>query len=251
MERYTPGNFGEKHHLKVFWMVLMERSIQQNAVLSLMDVAGVAALMGAKRIHMEYQRTDMARNNAVKAFLKHSTGEDDVLVMLDADHVHPRNIIPALADKCDAEHEVVGALAFRRSLPHDPCFYVLDENEKADVPTQFTGGLVKCDIVGTGAIAIRRSVFAKLDAAGHLWPYFYYSYKAGEDIQRSEDWQFGLNCKAAGIPHWVNQDSVTPHLTVKAIDEQDWFEVLRRGAENPEQFARDFAPLGMTITKEG
>lgn len=229
----------------------MERSIQQNAVLSLMDVAGVAALVKAKRIHAEYQRTDMARNNAVKAFLKHSDSDEDVLVMLDCDHIHPREIVPALAEACDAQHEVVGALAFRRSLPHDPCFYALNEAGKADVPTAFTGGLVRCDIVGTGAVAIRRSVFTKLDATGFPWPYFYYSYKAGEEVQRSEDWQFGLNCRATGIPHWVNQDIVIPHLTVKAIDERDWFEVIRRGVEQPEQFAKDFAALGMTITKEG
>lgn len=237
--------------MNIFWNVLMERSIQQNAVLSLLDVAGVAAMYKAKRINMEYQRTDMARNNAVKAFLKHSTGEDDVLVMLDCDHTHPREIVPALANACDAGHEVVGALAFRRSKPHDPCFYILNEHGKADVPTSFPGGMVRCDIVGTGAVAIRRSVFTKLDAAGFPWPYFYYSYKAGEDIQRSEDWQFGLNCKAAGISHWVNQDIVIPHLTVKAIDERDWFAVLQYGVEHPEQFAKEYAMLGMTIAKEG
>ena len=230
----------------------MERSIQQNAVLALMDVAGVAAMAKAKRIHMEYQRTDMARNNAVKTFLKNTTNEDDVLVMLDCDHTHPRDIVPALAYKCDAKHEVVGAMAFRRSLPHDPCFYNLNDSGKADVPTGFTGGLVRCDIVGTGAVAIRRSAFTKLDSAGFVWPYFYYTYTPGEQVQRSEDWQFGLNCKASGISHWVNQDMVTPHLTVKAIDEKDWFTVLERGANNPEQFAKDFEPLGMTIgRKEG
>ncbi|NBS37158.1 MAG: anthranilate phosphoribosyltransferase, partial [Actinobacteria bacterium] len=48
-------------------------------------------------------------------------------------------------------HEVVGALAFRRSKPHDPCFYRLNEQGHAsDIPLSFDGSLVQCDIVGTG-----------------------------------------------------------------------------------------------------
>lgn len=229
----------------------MERSIQQEAVMALLDVAGVAAQCRALRINIPYQRTDMARNVAVKTFQTHAKDEDDVLVMLDADHTHPREIVRALANVCDAEHEVVGALAFRRSEPHDPCFYTINAGQRADVATAFAGGLVQCDIVGTGAIAIRRSVFTKLEAAGHRWPFFRYVYREGEDVQRSEDWNFGLMCKDAGISHWVNQDVVTPHLTTQSIDESTWFGVLKAASNDPESAAKRYAALGMTFTKEG
>lgn len=129
----------------------MERSIQQNAVLSLLDVAGIAAMAGAVRINREYQRVDMARNDAVKTFLKNTKDDGDVLIMLDCDHLYPRDIIPKLAKSCDYLHEVVGALAFRRSLPYDPVFYDLNDEGKATIPTSFTGGMVRCDIVGTEA----------------------------------------------------------------------------------------------------
>lgn len=229
----------------------MERSIQQNAVLSLLDVAGVAALAKCIRINREYQRVDMARNDAVKTFLKNTKDDGDVLVMLDCDHIYPRDIVPALAQSCDAEHEVVGALAFRRSLPHDPVFYTFNDAGHVDVPTAFTPGLARCDIVGTGSIAIRRSVFTKLDAAGFPWPYFRFTYQDGmeHDIQRTEDWNFGLNCKAAGISHWVNQDVMIPHLTVKQVTPEDWFATLREADSDPAAFETKFSKLGMTFDK--
>lgn len=231
----------------------MERSIQQNAVLSLLDVAGIAAMAGAVRINREYQRVDMARNDAVKTFLKNTKDDGDVLIMLDCDHLYPRDIIPKLAKSCDYLHEVVGALAFRRSLPYDPVFYDLNDEGKATIPTSFTGGMVRCDIVGTGSIAIRRSVFTKLDKAGFPWPYFRFSYRDGfeNEVQRTEDWNFGLNCKAAGIAHWVNQDVMIPHLTVKQITHEDWFATLKEAEERPAEAEAKYAKLGMTFTKEG
>jgi hypothetical protein len=225
----------------------MERSIDQHAVLALLDVAGAATMKGCKRIHMEYQRTDNARNTAVRVFLKNTTDDADVLVMLDADHRHPTPIVPYLASACDAEHEVVGALAFRRSLPHDPCFYTLHEGQPADVPTGFTTGLRKCDIVGTGAIAIRRSVFKKLDANGFRWPYFRYIYNEADEIQRSEDWHFGLECQKAGIAHWVAQDMMTPHLASKEITHASWFETLDWAVANPEEANAKYASIGFSF----
>lgn len=228
----------------------MERSVDQHAVLALLDVSGAATMHHCQRIHMEYQRTDAARNNAVRIFKKNCSGDADVLVMLDADHRHPAGIVPQLATYCDAQHEVVGALAFRRSLPHDPCFYTLQEGKPADVPTGFTEGLRQCDIVGTGAIAIRRSVFTKLDANGFRWPYFRYIYNEKEEIQRSEDWHFGLECQKAGISHWVAQDVMTPHLTVKEITHQSWFETLDWAVKNPAEANKKYASVGFSFKVE-
>ena len=100
----------------------MERNVGQLAVLALLDVAGMAAASRALRLSIQYQRTDSARNTAARLFLKHSTGPDDVLVMLDGDHVHPARIVPELCLRVDSDHEVVGALYFRRSPPYDPVY---------------------------------------------------------------------------------------------------------------------------------
>lgn len=111
----------------------MERAIQADAAIALLDVAIHAHHHKFLRINMAYKRVDDARNTAAALFWQHSQSDEDVLVMLDNDHTHPPNIVAHLASKCDAEHEVVGALMFRRSLPHDPCFYHLDSGKQGDV----------------------------------------------------------------------------------------------------------------------
>lgn len=239
--------------MRIYYTIPMERSVQADAVASLLDVAVHAHHNKALRINMAYKRIDDARNSATKLFLSHSQSEDDVLVMLDNDHTHPANIVAHLASKCDAEHEVVGALMFRRSLPHDPCFYKLDaENKVVDVPTMFDGAsLVKCDIVGTGAIAIRRSAFTKLDANGFRWPYFRFCYNENEDIQRSEDWNFGLECRKAGIPHWCDTSIVSPHIGQFLIGPEEWIREVQWGMEHPEEFSAKYKALGMHfVSKE-
>lgn len=237
--------------MRIYYAIPMERSVQCDAVVSLLDVAIHAHHNKALRINMGYKRVDDARNSAAKLFLSHSKSEDDVLVMLDNDHTHPAHIVPHLASKVDAEHEVVGALMFRRSLPHDPCFYKLGEdNRVVDVPTTFDGSLVRCDIVGTGAIAIRRSVFTKLDMNGFRWPYFRFVYNEGEDIQRSEDWNFGLECRKAGIPHWCDTSIMSPHIGQFLIGPDEWIKELSWGIEHPQEFEERYKLLGMKLAEK-
>lgn len=232
----------------------MERAIGQHAAGALLDVASVAGMVGAVRIPMQYQRVDMARNNIVKVFLANTKADEDVVIMLDNDHTHPSDIIPRLVKHVDWAHEVVAAAAFRRSKPHDPCFYrgvyTDGRDGSTEVPTHFSGKLERVDITGTGAIAIRRSVFTKLDKAGHPWPYFRFSYKDGLEnaLQRTEDWQFGLDCMDAGVGHWVDTGLVTPHITEHLITERNWFDTLEEAVKDPEAFAKKYEALGMTVS---
>lgn len=205
----------------VFWSVLMERSIQGEAVAALLDVAGAAAQAGAKRITLGYMRTDMARNLIVEAFLQNSSGPNDVLVMLDADHTHPAETVVRLASY-PAEIGVIGALAYRRGGHHDPCFFLADEKGELHAPMIWQYGEVyECAAVGTGAIAIKRWVFDKLTTAGYPWPYFRYEYpKAG--AVPSEDIVFARACMAAGIPHHCDTGLMTPHILTSYADGQQW-----------------------------
>jgi hypothetical protein len=236
--------------VRVYYSIPLERSVQADAVVAMFDVV-VHALHNAKalRINCAYKRVDDARNYIAGMFYEHSKDDDDVLVMLDNDHIHPKNIVAHLAEKCDAEHEVVGALMFRRSLPHDPCFYTLDDEGKSkDVALSFDGkSLVKCDIVGTGAIAIRRSAFRKLAEAGFDWPWFRFIYQPGLEnkIQRSEDWNFGLECKRVGIPHWCDMSIMSPHIGTNLIGPNEWLAVVQEGLKDPEKFAQDFKEIGL------
>ena len=237
--------------MKAFWYVPVERSLNSNAASALLDVSALAARHGVNRIAMPYKRVDDARNSASRIFWHHSDSDEDVLVMLDCDHVHPSHIVPHLVARCDAEHEVVAALAFRRSLPHDPCMYHVDASGAThSIPTSFTGEMMQCDIVGTGAIAIRRSAFRKLSENGYQWPWFRFSYKDGfeNEVQNSEDWNFGLACMKTGISHWCDSSIVTPHIDEYLVTPQSWFDVLMEGAKDPEAFSRKYEKLGMTLS---
>lgn len=237
--------------MKALWAVLVERNVNSHTVMSLLDVSIHARQAGVLRINTHYRRVDDARNAITSIFYQHCKDDDDVVVMLDNDHVFPHNIIPDLISKCDAEHEVVGALAFRRSKPHDPCFYRLDANGRAsDIPLNFDGSLVKCDIVGTGAIAIRRSALRKLSEAGFDWPWFRFIYQPGIEnkIQRTEDWNFGLECRKIGISHWCDTSILIPHITEDLVVVESWQREIQWGMEHPEEFEKKYSELGMKIT---
>lgn len=208
----------------VFWSLLLERAVQEHNVSAMLDVAGRAGLLNYTRIFHPYSRTDLARSNIVKVFLERATDPDDVLVMLDNDHLHPYDIIERLAAHPSAVG-VVGALAFRRGQPHYPCFFVKDGLGQFGIPTEWEpGALLKGTIVGTGAVAIKRWVFAKLDDAGFNWPYFRYTYQAQAEIQPSEDIYFGECCEQCGIFHYCDTAIETPHLTVATVDSSSWRE---------------------------
>jgi hypothetical protein len=207
---------------QVFWSTLLERSVQEQAVIPLLAVAGRAANQGYSLLATGYQRTDTARNYLIDVFLKNTTDPDDCLVMLDCDHAHPVDIVERLA-----AHNVgvVGALAFRRGEPFDPCFFVRTPDGKLAHLLEWRG-LMRGAVVGTGAVAIRRWVFDKLTEAGFGWPFFRYAYTDEETLRasgfQSEDVYFALNCEKAGIPHHCDTTLVTPHLITSAVDDETW-----------------------------
>lgn len=203
------------------WSVLMERNLSNEAVASLLDVAAVCGYNEFERITLGYMRVEMARNLIIQGFLEHTSNPDDVLVMLDADHTHPPNVVLQLAS---VPHElgVCGALAFRRGGNFDPCWFVRDENGDLHAPMKWNKGQVyQCDAVGTGAIAIKRWVFTKLDESGWKWPYFRYEYPEKGAVP-SEDIVFAKACSKAGIYHYCDTGLITPHISTRLIQGDEW-----------------------------
>lgn len=212
---------------RVIWAVPPERNISEDAFRGFLNVAQQAALRGYVRMDAPYQRVDVSRNNIVRAFLRETTHDDDTLVMLDADHIHPANVIERLVNW---NVGVVGALAFKRGAPYDPCFFFRGSDKKLHHPIEWDCSikLLPCAIVGTGAIAIQRWVFGALDKAGYQWPYFLCTYPDPDpnDLEKythpSEDMAFGLACEDAGIPHHVDVTFDTPHLMTSISDRVLW-----------------------------
>lgn len=203
----------------VFWAGLMERSVQDNAVLSLLGVAAHGGMMGHVMMTGPYQRTDTARNKFVDMFLKASHSPLDALVMVDCDHILMPDLVSRLARFDPEQQGVVGALAFRRGEPYDPCFFKRGPDGELYSQITLNGKLSRCAIVGTGAILIRRWVFDRLAEHGYQVPYFRYAYKDGDmTTVPSEDVYFGMCCENAGIDHWCDTSTEIPHLISSFVD---------------------------------
>ena len=195
---------------------------------SMMQIAAQGPLM----LHMPYQRIDVARNKAAIALLK---SDFTHLLMLDIDHVHPYNIVQRLARWVIMDNgiQVVGGLNYRRSEPHDPCAYRMDESG-AMYAIEFDkddSQLVEVDRLGTGSILIAREVFEKLEL-----PWFYNIYdKVWDDVWPGEDIGFSRKCKAAGVRMWCDTTTTSPHITTRLIDDQSWRDWLEA---NPDALAK-------------
>ncbi len=207
----------------IYWSIPMERTIQDDAFRNFLSIAMHAGAMDWIYVGVPYLRVDVARNNIVRTFLQNGDEDEDVLVMLDADHMHPVNIIDRLV-----KHEVgvVGALAFKRGAPYDPCVFFRGQDGGLHALKEWgpDDKLVPCTIVGTGAIAIRRWVFRKLAHDGYPWPYFQCVYPSNTETLPSEDMFFGIACEQAGIAHHVDVTLCTPHLAMSCVDQSSYDE---------------------------
>lgn len=208
--------------MTVFFAIPPERSGAANAESfnSLIDVALEAGRRGHKRqASIGYTRTDNARNLLCKAFAEAPGRHDDMLVMLDVDHLHPTDILDRFAAH-DPSEGVVGALAYRRGEPYDPLFFIRDEAGALRSPASLDyGKTYKCAIVSTSAIAIRRWVFAELTQRGYAYPWFRYEYPTNGS-QPSEDMYFGRICEQAGIWHYVDTGLIIPHAAQTWINRE-------------------------------
>lgn len=195
--------------MKVFWAPLVVPGIEPDAVLSLLHVAEHSARCGFSRFEVGYNATDQARNLLTLAFLEASTSPDDVLVMLDTDHLYPADVVMKLAQH---HRPVVGALYFGRKAPFEAMFFERNGSGELVKPSKWRKPGVECAMVGTAAMAIRRDVFDKLQNAGFEYPWFRYEYVDQSRHRPSEDMYFGKICEKTGIPHYVDTTLDIPHL---------------------------------------
>jgi hypothetical protein len=214
---------------QVYWAYLLIPAMLEAAVSSIVNVAMVCGREKYTRLMVPYMRVDRARNLLIDKFLEDSNHPNDVLVFLDCDHEHPPDVVRALV-RHSSEMGVVGALAFRRSPPHDPLFFAISDDGRLLRMDQWqAGSIYRCDAVGSGAIAIRRWVFDRLIEQGFTRPFFRYEYPAWSNYDQSEDVYFARSCHAAGIHHYCDTSVEIPHLIHAVADSARWKNQLTVG----------------------
>jgi hypothetical protein len=213
--------------------VLRERSISY-ADEVLPNLINIFA-QGVTPIEMDYTRTDLARNKVSMHFLKTDFTH---LLMLDIDHTHPMDIVQRLSrwflyDKLsggqlveDGPAWVIGGLNFRRSYPHDPCAFVLDENGRVCAPKEWGDGLMRVNLLGTGSMMIAREA---LEAVPPPWFWNDYS-QAWGDVYPGEDLGFCRKLIEHKIPVFADTTVTSPHITTRSIDENDYRAAIEKGA---------------------
>ncbi len=212
--------------MNVFWAYLEERSIPGVSLRNALDIAEWAVRHNCGRISVPYLQTCAARNQVVEVFLENTSDPDDAVVMLDCDQIHPADVIGQLiANKVD----VVAALSQCRSYPYPGMFFQFPPGNTDELlmPKEWPDGLVECEAVATGAIAIRRRVFDRLQEAGYGQPYFRYRYIKDRADPQTEDVVFCLACREAGIKIHVDTRIRSPHQITTLTTPEQFFYAMK------------------------
>ncbi len=231
---------------RTYWVILTERNgvSYEESFRALADIIEYTArLKGFHRMVGKPMPPAHARNTACQTFFNNTPDPqpDDTLVMLDADHVMPVDLVQRLAAHTVG---VVGALATSRGEPPFICaFKKTAAGTYANMTSWEEGELSECTIVGTGAIAIKRWVLQKLIHCSPSW--FRYGY-GGYNYEATEDMYFGYECEKAGIPHHVDTSLWIPHCTVAYTTPLEWKEYVQ---DHPE--VREIAVANNRIEVDG
>ncbi len=169
--------------------------------------------------------TDVARNEICAGVL---AGDEDYLLFLDADMVHPADLLERLLR---ADKPVITARYQQKKAPFASVAYV--KHRTQDGPHRYASihfgtGVFEIERGGAGALLIRRDVLQAIyDRQGHNWFRYQRGPEAPHDFTVSEDFWFFQQAREAGFSCFVDWDCVCPHLGVMPIDES-WNEPFLR-----------------------
>lgn len=170
------------------------------------------ARQGWDVVGVPYGRIDVVRCRMAQALLD---GDHTHLIMLDADHEHPVDVVQKLLRwpmKDRDKYQVVGGLNYRRGEPYEAMAFLRDEKTHNFYTfEEWPLGLHQVALVGTGCICIDRRVFEALPP-----PWFAYDYPEKYSDNRSfdyptDDTYFNKLCEQAGIPVWCDTTLTSPH----------------------------------------
>jgi hypothetical protein len=187
-------------------------------------------------VHMEVGKRgiDYARNSIVQTFLRDS--DSDWLYMIDADQMVPENFWQLCAVR---DADVVGALIPVWVANMDPETMLRVNNYGVDaenrcynlpMPPPELVAPYRVPIVGTGAIAIRRRVFApKPHGVGDL-P-FYFTYLDDRKVRGGEDVNFSVDCNRAGFTLAVHPGVRFDHMKSLPLGSIETYYQARKAME--------------------
>lgn len=187
------GKFGNNHAFQYFWNIAKQ---------------GWPLIEGIP----PDPRLDVQRNiMAAKAEKSGATH----LCLLDADHLHPADIVNRFAEHviADSEKKVICGYQFRRHPPFNPCVYRYDELGNADWVYPPTGELIKVDGGSAASILINVEVFRQIKP-----PWWAYTYELAERHQYlGTDNYFNQLLRDNGIGIWCDTSITSPHLDNSAV----------------------------------
>ncbi len=186
------------------------------------------AAMGVPMLDAGDTRVDLARNKGAIALLRSNYTH---LLMLDADHAHPRDIVQKLSRWVMRDPEgclVVGGWNAKRSYPHEPCAWFEDDDGVLVSPYEYSGkGLTEVDVIGTGSLLISRKVFERIEP-----PWFAFKYDAVDvwrDYWRGEDIYSSQLCRKNGIKVYLDTSVKSPHVVETTVTVDDYAELVKTG----------------------
>lgn len=222
----------ERRGIKIVVGIPMERTFNNSAFFHFWQVAN----RGWPIIPFVYGRTDLNRNKM--GWWMVSDGKEYThVVMLDADHLHPEDIVERLARWVlqDRSRLVVGGLNFRRTQPFDPCIFQLDDKDINRPPMEWEKGLIEVSAIGHGCMIVSRQIFEQLSP-----PWWVYAYNwAHQNQYPSEDMWFCQRLREEGIQMWCDTTTTSAHLTDFAIHEGTFRSYIKQNPDMVEVMGRD------------
>lgn len=165
--------------------------------------------------------------NRNQALIKARQAGATHVLMLDADHRHPPEVLDLVKWTRGSEGRrrmVVAGLNAQRHGNHRPMFGNITEDGRRVPIERWNTTLVKCDWVATCAMLVDLRVM-------DLWPapWFWFSYKGsdwyGSDLRwQTEDINFCTKLHEHGVPVYVDTTIQSPHKSEKWVTPDDWNE---------------------------
>lgn len=173
---------------------------------------------GFERIKSRLFPTDVARNEICEAVRK---GTHDYLLFLDADMVHPPDLIERLLVH---RKPVVTARYHMRKPPYAPVAYVKHptlEGPHCYKSVHYARGLVEIERCGAGALLIRRDVLLAIhDRVGPNWFRYQREAEGIQDFRVSEDFWFCRQAREAGFSVWLDWETECGHLAQATVTKE-------------------------------